>query len=227
MRPKKTNIEDYLRMYRQMVKIRAFEDNANKLYLDAKMPGLTHMYSGEEAVAVGICEALLVTDKITSTHRGHGHCVAKGADFKQMFCELLGKEEGYCRGKGGSMHIADQSNGNLGANAIVGGSMGIATGSALRAKLLKSDDVTVCFFGDGATAQGLLYEVMNMAALWKLPVIYACENNGYSEYTTTEEIVAGKITARAEAFGIEAYQVDGQDVLAVNALAQKLVQRAR
>ena len=227
MRPKKTNIEDYLRMYRQMVKIRAFEDNANKLYLDAKMPGLTHMYSGEEAVAVGICEALLVTDKITSTHRGHGHCVAKGADFKQMFCELLGKEEGYCRGKGGSMHIADQSNGNLGANAIVGGSMGIATGSALRAKLLKSDDVTVCFFGDGATAQGLLYEVMNMAALWKLPVIYACENNGYSEYTTTEEIVAGKITARAEAFGIEAYQVDGQNVLAVNALAQKLVQRAR
>ena len=227
MRPKKTNIEDYLRMYRQMVKIRAFEDNANKLYLDAKMPGLTHMYSGEEAVAVGICEALLATDKITSTHRGHGHCVAKGADFKQMFCELLGKEEGYCRGKGGSMHIADQSNGNLGANAIVGGSMGIATGSALRAKLLKSDDVTVCFFGDGATAQGLLYEVMNMAALWKLPVIYACENNGYSEYTTTEEIVAGKITARAEAFGIEAYQVDGQDVLAVNALAQKLVQRAR
>ena len=227
MRPKKTNIEDYLRMYRQMVKIRAFEDNANKLYLDAKMPGLTHMYSGEEAVAVGICEALLVTDKITSTHRGHGHCVAKGADFKQMFCELLGKEEGYCRGKGGSMHIADQSNGNLGANAIVGGSMGIATGSALRSKLLKSDDVTVCFFGDGATAQGLLYEVMNMAALWKLPVIYACENNGYSEYTTTEEIVAGKITARAEAFGIEAYQVDGQDVLAVNALAQKLVQRAR
>ena len=227
MRPKKTNNEDYLRMYRQMVKIRAFEDNANKLYLDAKMPGLTHMYSGEEAVAVGICEALLVTDKITSTHRGHGHCMAKGADFKQMFCELLGKEEGYCRGKGGSMHIADQSNGNLGANAIVGGSMGIATGSALRAKLQKSDDVTVCFFGDGATAQGLMYEVMNMAALWKLPVIYACENNGYSEYTTTEEIAAGKITARAEAFGIEAHQVDGQDVLAVNALAQTLVIRAR
>jgi TPP-dependent pyruvate/acetoin dehydrogenase alpha subunit len=227
MRPQKTNTEDYLRMYRQMVKIRAFEDNANKLYLDAKMPGLTHMYSGEEAVAVGICEALLVTDKITSTHRGHGHCMAKGADFKQMFCELLGKEEGYCRGKGGSMHIADQSNGNLGANAIVGGSMGIATGSALRAKLQKSDDVTVCFFGDGATAQGLMYEVMNMAALWKLPVIYACENNGYSEYTTTEEIAAGKITARAEAFGIEAHQVDGQDVLAVNALAQTLVQRTR
>ncbi len=222
-----SNAEDYLRMYRQMVKIRTFEDNANQLYLDAKMPGLTHMYSGEEAVAVGICEALKVTDRITSTHRGHGHCMAKGAAFKEMFCELLGKEEGYCRGKGGSMHIADQMNGNLGANAIVGGSMGIATGSALRAKLQGSDDVTVCFFGDGATAQGLMYEVMNMAALWSLPVIYACENNGYSEYTKTDEIAAGSITARPEAFGIEAHQVDGQDVLAVNALAEKLVGRAR
>jgi TPP-dependent pyruvate/acetoin dehydrogenase alpha subunit len=223
----KTNSEDYLRMYTQMVRIRTFEDNANHLYLSAKMPGLTHMYSGEEAVAVGICEALKTTDKITSTHRGHGHCVAKGAEFKQMFCELLGKEEGYCRGKGGSMHIADQSNGNLGANAIVGGSMGIATGAALSAKMLGRDDVTVCFFGDGATAQGLMYEVMNMAALWKLPVIYACENNGYSEYTKTEEIAAGSITARAEAFGIEAHQVDGQDVLAVNALTTDLVARAR
>jgi TPP-dependent pyruvate/acetoin dehydrogenase alpha subunit len=224
---KKSNTEDYLRMYRQMVRIRTFEDNANQLYLSAKMPGLTHMYSGEEAVAVGICEALTDDDKITSTHRGHGHCVAKGADFKRMFCELLGKEEGYCRGKGGSMHIADQSHGNLGANAIVGGSMGIATGSALSARLLDKEVVTVCFFGDGATAQGLMYEVMNMAALWTLPVIYACENNGYSEYTPTEEIAAGSLTARAEAFGIEAHQVDGQDVLAVNDLAQKLVGRCR
>lgn len=229
MSPKKSksNTEDYLRMYRQMVRIRTFEDNANQLYLSAKMPGLTHMYSGEEAVAVGICEALTDNDRITSTHRGHGHCVAKGAEFKEMFCELLGKVEGYCRGKGGSMHIADQSHGNLGANAIVGGSMGIATGSALRAKLQGSDDVTVCFFGDGATAQGLLYEVMNMAALWKLPVIYACENNGYSEYTRTDEIAAGSITARAEAFGIESFKVDGQDVLAVNELTQKLVARCR
>ena len=143
----KKNAEDYLQMYKQMVKIRAFEDNANKLYLSAKMPGLTHMYSGQEAVAVGICEALEKTDYITSTHRGHGHCVAKGADFKRMFCELLGKEEGYCRGKGGSMHIADQDNGNLGANAIVGGSAGIATGAALSAKKLKTGAVTVCFFG--------------------------------------------------------------------------------
>ena len=224
---RKTNTEAYMRMYRQMVRIRVFEDNANQLYLSAKMPGLTHMYSGQEAVAVGICEALRATDKITSTHRGHGHCVAKGAEFQQMFCELLGKEEGYCRGKGGSMHIADQSNGNLGANAIVGGSMGIATGAAMTAKRLGTDDVAVCFFGDGATAQGLWYEVMNMAALWKLPVIYACENNGYSEYTPTDEIATGSILARAEAFGIESHQVDGQDVLAVNDLATKLVARAR
>lgn len=223
----KANAEAYLRMYRQMVRIRTFEDSANQLYLSAKMPGLTHMYSGQEAVAVGICEALTSEDKITSTHRGHGHCVAKGAAFREMFCELLGKAEGYCRGKGGSMHIADQANGNLGANAIVGGSMGIATGSALTARRLGTGHVSVCFFGDGATAQGLWYEVMNMAALWKLPVIYACENNGYSEYTKTAEIAAGSLGARAEAFGIEAHKVDGQDVLAVNGLTARLVDRCR
>lgn len=224
---RKSNRDAYLRMYRQMVKIRVFEDNANQLYLSAKMPGLTHMYSGQEAVAVGICEALETTDKITSTHRGHGHCVAKGAQYRPMFCELLGKAEGYCRGKGGSMHIADQDNGNLGANAIVGGSAGIATGAALTARRLGKKDVAVCFFGDGALGQGLLYECMNMAALWKLPVIYACENNLYGEYTKVEEMAAGAIKARAEAFGIEAHVVDGQDVLAVNDLARKLVERAR
>lgn len=221
------NSEDYLRMYRQMVSIRTFEDNANQLYLTAKMPGLTHMYSGQEAVAVGICEALEKTDHITSTHRGHGHCVAKGAEFKEMFCELLGKAEGYCRGKGGSMHIADQANGNLGANAIVGGSAGIATGAALTAKRLGNGAVTVCFFGDGALGQGLLYEVMNMAALWKLPVIYACENNLYGEYTHVSEMAAGELGDRAKAFGIDAFEVDGQDVLAVNQLTQELVARAR
>ncbi|MBJ3775444.1 thiamine pyrophosphate-dependent dehydrogenase E1 component subunit alpha [Acuticoccus mangrovi] len=221
------NAATYLRLYRQMAKIRAFEDNANELYLSGKMPGLTHMYSGQEAVAVGICEALTKDDKITSTHRGHGHCVAKGAEFKEMFCELLGKAEGYCRGKGGSMHIADQDNGNLGANAIVGGSAGIATGAALAAKRLGTQGVSVCFFGDGALGQGLLYEVMNMAALWKLPVIYACENNLYGEYTKVEEMAAGALAARAKAFGIETHEVDGQDVLAVNRLAEDLVERAR
>ncbi|XWN28924.1 MAG: thiamine pyrophosphate-dependent dehydrogenase E1 component subunit alpha [Devosia sp.] len=222
-----SNTADYLRLYTQMVKIRTFEDHANQLYLSAKMPGLTHMYSGQEAVAVGICEALETTDHITSTHRGHGHCVAKGAAFKEMFCELLGKAEGYCRGKGGSMHIADQGNGNLGANAIVGGSAGIATGAALTAKRLGTGAVTVCFFGDGAVGQGLLYEVMNMAALWSLPVIYACEHNRYGEYTKTEEMAAGSFGGRAEAFGIEAFEVDGQDVLAVNRLTTELVRRAR
>ncbi len=222
-----SNAERYLHMYRKMVRIRAFEENANQLYLNAKMPGLTHMYVGQEAVAVGICEALENRDRITSTHRGHGHCLAKGAEFREMFCELLGKAEGYCGGKGGSMHIADQDNGNLGANAIVGGSMGIATGAALSAKLLGTNGVTVCFFGDGATAQGLWYEVMNMAALWQLPIIYACENNGYSEYTPTAEVAAGSLKARAEAFGIESHGVDGQDVLAVHNLTQGLVNRLR
>jgi TPP-dependent pyruvate/acetoin dehydrogenase alpha subunit len=226
-KPNGKNAEAYLRMYRQMVRIRTFEDNANQLYLSAKMPGLTHMYSGEEGVAVGICEALEKTDHITSTHRGHGHCIAKGAEFKEMFCELLGKEEGYCRGKGGSMHIADQKNGNLGANAIVGGSAGIATGAALSAKRLGAKDVAVCFFGDGALGQGLLYEVMNMAALWKLPVIYACENNLYGEYTSVKEMAAGELLTRAKPFGIECFEVDGQNVLEVNALAERLVARAR
>jgi len=226
-KPAQKNSDAYLHMYRQMVKIRVFEDSANELYLTAKMPGLTHMYSGQEAVAVGICEALETRDKITSTHRGHGHCVAKGANFKQMFCELLGKDEGYCHGKGGSMHIADQANGNLGANAIVGGSAGIATGAALTAKTLGTGDVAVCFFGDGALGQGLLYECMNMAALWDLPVIYACENNLYGEYTHVSEMAAGALMDRASAFGIEGHEVDGQDVLAVNELSHQLVARSR
>jgi pyruvate dehydrogenase E1 component alpha subunit len=221
------NSDKYLGMYRQMARIRAFEDNANQLYLSAKMPGLTHMSSGQEAVAVGVCSAIEEGDKITSTHRGHGHCLAKGAEIKLMFCELLGKVEGYCRGKGGSMHIADQDHGNLGANAIVGAGAGIATGAALSAKRLGTKSVTVCFFGDGALGQGLIYEVMNMAALWKLPIIYACENNLYGEYTKLEEMAAGSLTARAAAFGIEAHVVDGQDVLAVNRIAQQLADRAR
>ena len=223
----KKDIDKLLRLYSQMVRIRKFEDNANQLYLGAKMPGLTHMYSGQEAVAVGICEALKSSDYITSTHRGHGHCVAKGADYKKMFCELLGKEEGYCRGKGGSMHIADQDNGNLGANAIVGGSTGIATGAALSSKFLGLDAVTVCFFGDGALGQGVLYEVMNMAKLYKLPVIYACENNLYGEYTHVSEMAAGNILDRPKAFDIESFEVDGQDVLAVYELSKTLVKRAR
>jgi pyruvate dehydrogenase E1 component alpha subunit len=214
-------------MYEQMLKIRLFEEHVNQLYLTAKMPGLAHLYSGEEAIAVGICQALRKDDYITSTHRGHGHCLAKGATVDRMFAELLGKEAGYCRGKGGSMHIADQDTGNLGANAIVGGSAGIATGSAMSSKMRGSDQVTVCFFGDGALGQGMLYEVMNIASLWKLPVIYVCENNMYNEYTHNSETTAGEIGARAKAFGILTEEVDGQDIRAVYATAQRLVARAR
>ena len=219
--------EQWLHMYQQMSRIRTFEEHANQLYLSAKMPGLTHMYIGEEGVAVGVCEALRRDDYITSTHRGHGHCLAKGAQFNPMFAELLGKEAGYCRGKGGSMHIADQDSGNLGANAIVGGSAGIATGAAMSAKMRGSGQVAVCFFGEGALGQGLIYEVMNMAQLWKLPVIYVCENNLYNEYTHYSETTAGEFLDRAKAFGIHTEEVDGQDVRAVYLAARQLVERAR
>src|ERR1700730_6393192 len=219
--------DKWIHMYRQTVSIRLFEEQVNELYTRALMPGLAHLYSGEEAVAVGICEALRIDDYITSTHRGHGHCLAKGASPDRMFAELLGKEAGYCRGKGGSMHIADPATGNLGANAIVGGSVGIATGAAFAAKKLGTDRVAVCFFGEGALGQGALYEVMNLAQLWKLPVIYVCENNMYTEYTHFSETTAGSILARAGAFGLEAAQVDGQDVRAVNEVATRLVKRAR
>jgi pyruvate dehydrogenase E1 component alpha subunit len=214
-------------MYRQMMAIRLFEENVNELYTRALMPGLAHLYIGEEAIAVGVCEALRADDYITSTHRGHGHCLAKGASPKLMFAELLGKEAGYCRGKGGSMHIADPATGNLGANAIVAGSVGIATGAALSAKTLKTGQVAVCFFGEGALGQGVLYECMNLAQLWKLPVIYVCENNMYTEYTHFLEITAGDIPARASAFGVRAETVDGQDVRAVHAVAGALAERAR
>jgi TPP-dependent pyruvate/acetoin dehydrogenase alpha subunit len=217
----------WLELYARMTTIRQFEEQVNELYRGAKMPGLAHLYIGEEAVAVGVCSALRQDDYITSTHRGHGHCLAKGADIGRMFAELLGKEAGYCKGKGGSMHIADHANGNLGANAIVGGSTGIATGAAFSAKRRGTDQVAVCFFGEGALGQGLLYEVMNMAALWTLPVIYVCENNLYNEYTHYLEATAGDILARPRAFGIDAVDVDGQDVRAVHAVMTGLVARAR
>jgi TPP-dependent pyruvate/acetoin dehydrogenase alpha subunit len=223
----RVDIEQYLHMYKKMITIREFEEKVNELYRSAQMPGLAHLYSGQEAVAVGVCEALERKDYITSTHRGHGHCLAKGASVELMYAELLGKASGYCKGKGGSMHIADQDTGNLGANAIVGGSAGIATGAALTAKKLGTGQVVVCFFGEGALGQGLLYETMNMAQLWKLPVIYVCENNLYNEYTYYQETSAGELAARAQAFGIATRIVDGQDVRAVNAVTKELVERAR
>lgn len=219
--------ERWLEMYAQMCRIRVFEEHVNELYTSAKMPGLAHLYTGQEAVAVGVCQALRADDYITSTHRGHGHCLAKGASVDRMFAELLGKVTGYCRGKGGSMHIADQERGNLGANAIVAGSTGIATGAAFSAKRRGSGQVAVCFFGEGGLGQGILYEVFNMAALWKLPVVYVCENNLYNEYTHYVETTAGEVLARPRAFGIPTEDVDGQDVRAVYAAAGRAVARAR
>jgi len=221
------DVDQLLRMHRRMLMIRLFEEKVNELYTRALMPGLAHLYIGEEAVAVGVCEALRPDDYITSTHRGHGHCIAKGAELDRMFAELLGKEAGYCKGKGGSMHIADPDTGNLGANAIVCGSAGIATGAAFSAKRLKTDRVAVCFFGDGAMGQGLLYEVMNMASLWKLPVIYVCENNLYGEYTKNSETLAGDMLTRAAGFGIAGQSVDGQDVRKVNTTTREIVDRVR
>jgi pyruvate dehydrogenase E1 component alpha subunit len=222
-----TKLNQNLRFYRQMIAIRLFEERVNDLYTRALMPGLAHLYIGEEAVAVGVCEALRKDDYITSTHRGHGHCLAKGASPDLMFAELLGKEAGYCKGKGGSMHIADPATGNMGANAIVGGSVGIATGAALSAKRLGNGRVAVCFLGEGALGQGSLYEVMNLAQLFKLPVIYVCENNLYTEYTHYTETTAGDILTRATAFGLLAAEVDGQNVLSVNETAGHLIDRAR
>jgi pyruvate dehydrogenase E1 component alpha subunit len=217
----------WIEMFHDMMAIRLFEEHVNDIYTRALMPGLAHLYIGEEAVAVGVCSVLNKNDYITSTHRGHGHCLAKGATPDRMFAELLGKEAGYCKGKGGSMHIADPATGNLGANAIVGGSVGIATGAAFSAKHLGTHQVAVCFFGEGALGQGSLYEVMNLASLWKLPVIYVCENNMYNEYTHFSETTAGDINTRATAFGIHAETVDGQDVRAVHAVSERLVARAR
>ncbi len=216
-----------LRMYRQMVRIRHFEERVDNLYKTAQMPGLAHLYIGEEAIAVGVCEALGKADYISSTHRGHGHCLAKGALVGRMFAELLGKKPGYCGGKGGSMHIADPDSGNLGADAIVGASAGVATGAAFTSKKLGLGKVAVAFFGEGALGQGLLYELMNMAALWKLPVLYVCENNMYNEYTRYTETTAGQLEDRPLAFGIQTKRIGGQDVREVYRTAEELVKDVR
>ena len=221
------DVEHWLSLYEQMYRIRCFEEAADNLYTRGLMPGIAHLYIGEEAVAVGVCSVLRDDDWITSTHRGHGHCLAKGADVDRMFAELLGRATGYCGGKGGSMHIADQDTGNLGANGIVGGSTAIVAGAGLSARMRGTDEVAVAFFGDGALGQGQLYESMNMAALWKLPVLYVCENNQYGEYTPNDQTIAGEILDRARAFGIPAHEVDGQDVREVSRVAGEAVAAAR
>ena len=220
-------LEQLLAFYRSMVVIRKFEETVYDVYSRGIMPGLAHLYTGMEAIAVGVCATLDAADNVTSTHRGHGHLLAKGGDIQRMFAELLGKAPGYNGGKGGSMHIADMSLGMLGANGIVGGGLGIATGAGLSAKIQRKQRVSVAFFGDGALNEGLFYEVANMASLWKLPVVYVLENNNYGEYTSADRSTAGTAAGRAEAMNIPARKVDGNDVLAVNVAAEWAVARAR
>jgi pyruvate dehydrogenase E1 component alpha subunit len=219
---------DLADIYYRMWLIRYFDESAMEQYRQGRMRGTTHAYIGEEAIAVGACAALERDDYITSTHRGHGHCLAKGGDARRMMAELLGKAAGYCKGKGGSMHIADLDLGILGANGIVGGGIGIATGAAYSADLRGSGQVVVCFFGDGASNQGVLMEAANMAALWKLPVIYLCEENKYAEFSPSLPFIAvERIEQKAGAFGLPGLTVDGNDVLAVYEAVSQAADRAR
>ena len=220
--------ENLIIMYRKMLEIRFFEEKVFELYGQNLVPGTIHLYAGEEAVAVGVCSVLNKGDYITSTHRGHGHCIAKGADLKRTMAEILGKETGYCKGKGGSMHIADFSIGMLGATAVVGAGLPIAVGAALSAKLRKTDQVVACFFGEGASNQGTFHESINMASAWKLPVIFVCENNLYAMGTRQSRIMnIENISDRAPSYGIPGVSVDGNDVLAVYEAAQVATERAR
>lgn len=217
-----------LRLYETMTKIRKFEEKAAELFADGKIPGFLHLYLGEEGIAAGVCAHLSNKDFITSTHRGHGHVIAKGADVKRMMAELFAKQDGYCKGKGGSMHIADIDRGVLGANGVVGGGQAIATGAGLSCKLRKTGGVAVCFFGDGASSRGTFHEAVNMAACWSLPVVYVIENNGYAISTSAALSVSVKdLSVRSSAYNIPGVTVDGNDVLAVYEAAQKLIDRAR
>ena len=220
--------EKLLEMYERMVQIRTFEDAAGKNFAAGLVPGFVHLYAGEEAVAVGVCAHLTDKDYITSTHRGHGHCIAKGVDIPRMVAELMGKATGVCKGKGGSMHIADVEKGMLGANGIVGGGIPLACGAALTAKTLGTGGVAVCFFGDGAANQGTFHEGLNLAAIWKLPVVFVCENNGYAESTPVRyHCSATDIANRAGAYEIPGIVVDGLDVFAVYEGAGEAIARAR
>ena len=215
-------------VYRVMRRIRGFEERSATLFGENKIWGTIHSYAGEEAIAAGVCANLRDDDWITSTHRGHGHCIAKGADLGKMFAELLGRETGYCRGRGGSMHIADTSKGNLGANGIVGGGIPIATGAALTAKQLGTDQVAVSFFGDGAANQGTFHESLNLAAIWKLPAVYVCENNQYAESLPVKRAFAvDDIAVRAAGYGMPGLRIDGRDVRAVYDAAREAIARAR
>jgi pyruvate dehydrogenase E1 component alpha subunit len=215
-------------MYRKMLEIRHFEEKVFDLYGQNLVPGTIHLYAGQEAVAVGVCANFRKDDYITSTHRGHGHCIAKGARLDKTMGEILGKKTGYCKGKGGSMHIADFSVGMLGATAVVGAGIPIAVGAGLSIKLRGTDQVVACFFGDGASNQGTFHEGINIASVWKLPVVFVCENNLYAMGTRQSIVMAiENIADRAVAYGIPGVVVDGNDVLAVYEATCKAVERAR
>jgi pyruvate dehydrogenase E1 component alpha subunit len=213
-------------MLERMLKIRRFEERLKEIHRRS-IPGLVHLYIGEEAVAVGVCANLTKQDILTSTHRGHGHTIAKGADLKRMMAELFAKEDGLCRGKGGSMHVADASLGILGANGIVSGGVTLATGAGLAAQMKGDGSVSVCFFGDGAANQGGVYESLNLASAWQLPVIFVCENNLYHEFSPSGPVTAGTVAGRAAGFAMPGLVVDGMDVRAVYQTAKTAVERAR
>ncbi len=220
--------EKLLELYRKMVTIRVFEENTAELFAKGEIPGFVHLYVGEEATAVGVIAHLKDHDYIASTHRGHGHLIARGGDVKQMYAELFGRKTGYCKGKGGSMHIADLSLGFLGANGIVGAGLPLIAGAAFACKYRGDDGVAVCFFGDGASNRGTFHEALNMASIWKLPAIFVCENNMYA-ISLSQELHQNidDVADRAAAYGLPGISVDGNDLFAVYEAAEEAVKRAR
>ena len=216
--------EKALWIYRKMHEIRRFEETAWKLYSENRVYGSVHLYIGEEAIASSVCSYMTPEDKITSTHRGHGHCIAKGGTLKKTLCEMMGRDEGYCRGRGGSMHIADFASGNLGANGTVGAGVPIAVGAALAQKYKGEQHFSACFFGDGASNQGGVYESMNLASIWKLPLLFVCENNKYALSTDAGYACAVEhIADRAGAYDMPGYTVDGNDVISICELMDEIV----
>ncbi len=221
--------QSLLRIYEQMLRIRLFEQKAQELYVQGAVTGSMHIYIGQEAIAATAGELLRETDTITSTHRGHGHCIAKGGKTDKMMAELLGRKTGYCGGKGGSMHMADFTKGNLGANGMVGGGLAISVGAGItNAIIKKNDSVTICFFGEGATNEGVFHESLNLAALWKLPVIFLCENNLYQVFTSVKESLPIKdVSIRAVSYGIPGITCDGNNVLELYEVLDSAIKSAR
>ena len=225
---RKVSEERFLNLYRKLSMIRRFEEKVDELFRQGRIKGAIHVSVGEEAVAVGVAEALKEKDLVMATHRGHGHCIAKGGDISRMMAELFGRSTGYCRGKGGSMHIIDVKKGMLGAVGIVGAGLPIATGVGVAIKMQKTRQVCVCLFGDGASNGGMFHEALNVAALWKLPIVFVCENNLYGLSVSMKKSSAVKdIAVRAKAYDIPGAVVDGMDVLAVWKATEKAVKRAR